>query len=403
MTTTPVTVAKADQSTSWGGVVSLGLGIFAIVMSEFLPASLLPRIAGTLDVSVGAAGQSVTMTAVAAVFSALFIAVVLPRTDRRRVMLGLTALAILSNILVALAPGLFVLLSARVLLGVALGGFWAMATAMAAHLVPADHLGRALTVINAGVAVATIAAVPLGAWLGEIWGWRAVFFIAAAVAALALLVQAAALPVIRPTGATGLRALGSTLRSGVVIVGLAAVLLVFGGHFGGFTYIRPAAETVSGIDAGGLALLLLVFGAASVLGTVLSGPLADRALRAAVFLFPAVLGLGMLLMLLAGGSTTGLFIAAALWGFGFGGIPTAVLSWGARTEPTRLEQIGGLIVTVCNIAIAVGASVGGAIVDGAGASYALAAGGSAAIVGALVLVSLPRTITVASDPAEGRS
>ncbi|MCC9204573.1 MFS transporter [Arthrobacter sp. zg-Y769] len=390
MTAIPAHITKADQTAAWGGVVSLGLGIFAIVMSEFLPASLLPRIAGTLDVSVGAAGQSVTMTAVAAVFSALFIAVVLPRTDRRRVMIGLTALAILSNILVALAPGLFVLLSARLLLGVALGGFWAMATAMAAHLVPADHLGRALTVINAGVAVATIVAVPLGAWLGEIWGWRAVFFIAAVVAALALLVQAATLPAVKPTGVSGLRALGSTLRSGVVVVGLAAVLLTFGGHFGGFTYIRPAAETVSGIDAGGgLAVLLLVFGSASVLGTVLSGPLADRALRAAVFLFPAVLGFGMLAMLLGGGSITGLFIAAALWGFGFGGLPTSVLSWGARTAPTRLEQIGGLIVTVCNIAIAVGASIGGVLVDGAGATSVLTVGGIAAIVGALVLAGLP--------------
>ncbi|MCQ1950407.1 MFS transporter [Arthrobacter sp. zg-Y859] len=398
MTATPAHIAKADKTASWGGVVSLGLGIFAIVMSEFLPASLLPRIAGSLDVSVGAAGQSVTMTAVAAVFSALFIAVVLPRTDRRRVMISLTALAILSNVLVALAPGLFVLLSARLLLGVALGGFWAMATAMAAHLVPADHLGRALTVINAGVAVATIVAVPLGAWLGEIWGWRAVFFIAAIVAALALLVQAATLPAVRPTGVSGLRALGSTLRSGVVVVGLVAVLLVFGGHFGGFTYIRPAAETVSGIDAGGLAVLLLVFGAASVLGTLLSGPLADRALRAAVFLFPAVLGLGMLVMLLAGESITGLFTGAALWGFGFGGIPTAVLSWGARTVPTRLEQIGGLIVTVCNIAIAVGASVGGVLVDGAGATYALTVGGIAAIVGALILTSLPRTKRQWSQP-----
>ena len=151
-------------------------------------------------------------------------------------------------------------------------------------------------------------------------------------------------------------------------MGLTAILLVFGGHFSAFTYIRPAAVAISGIDAGGLAVLLLVFGAGSVLGTVLSGHLADRMLRAAVFLFPAVLGLGMLLMLHTGGSTTGLFVAAALWGFGFGGVPPSVLSWGARTAPARLEQIGGPIVTVCNTAIAVGAGFGGVLVDGVGAT-----------------------------------
>ncbi|MCP2266907.1 MFS transporter [Promicromonospora thailandica] len=387
------TTSSTDRSTtgkqaSWAGVASLGVGIFAIVMSEFLPASLLPRIADDIGVSVGAAGQAVTMTAVAAALSALLIAVVLPQADRRRVMIGLTLLAVLSDVVVALAPNLPVLLGARLLLGVALGGFWAMATAMAAHLVHADHLGRALTVINSGVAVATIAAVPLGAWLGELWGWRGVFLMGAGAATLALVLQAATLPHVAPGAATGLRALGATLRSRAVLAGLLGILLIFGGHFNGFTYIRPAAEAVSGIDAGGLALLLLVFGIGNVLGTALSGPLADRALRLSVLLFPALLAAGMLLMLLTGGAPAGLFAAAALWGFGFGGVPTTVLTWGARTEPTRLEQIGGLIVTVCNVAIAAGAVVGGLLVDGISAQTPLLAGSLAAVSGAVVLVSL---------------
>ena len=385
ITTEPHTEQKRA---SWAGVVSLGLGIFAIVMSEFLPASLLPRIAGDLGVSTGAAGQAVTVTAIAGALSALLISVVLPRADRRRVMIGLTALAVVSNLIVALAPNLVVLLSARVLLGIALGGFWAMATAVAAHLVHADHVGRALTVVNSGVSVATIAAVPLGAWLGEIWGWRGVFILGAGVAVLALLIQAATLPHVTPAPGSGLRALGSTLRSGVVLVGLFAIVLIFGGHFSGFTYIRSAAESVSGIDADGFALLLLVFGIANFLGTVVSGPLADRALRAGVLLFPAVLGAGMLVMLATGGSTIGLFLAAALWGFGFGGVPTSVLSWGARTEPTRLEQIGGLIVTVCNIAIATGAVIGGVLVDTVALTAPLIVGGIVAIVGGVLLASL---------------
>ncbi|WP_220035870.1 MFS transporter, partial [Modestobacter versicolor] len=367
--------AAPPRGASWAGVVSLGLGVFAIVMSEFLPASLLPRIADDLGVSAGTAGQSVTMTALAAAVSALCISVVLPRADRRRVMIGLTALAVVSDVVVALAPNLVVLLAARLLLGVALGGFWAMATAMAAHLVPADHLGRALTVINAGVALATVAAVPLGSWLGEVWGWRGVFALGAGVAVLALTVQAATLPRVPPTAASGLRALGSVLRSRVVLLGLLALLLVFGGHFSGFTYIRPAVQGMSDVGAAGLAALLLVFGIASFLGTAVSGPLADRAPRVGVIGFPAVLGVGMLALLAGGGSTVGLFGAAVLWGFGFGGVPTTVLSWGARTEPARLEQVGGLIVTVCNVAIAVGAIAGGFLVDGVATGAPLVAGG----------------------------
>ncbi|WP_209022034.1 MFS transporter [Nocardioides sp. 503] len=373
---------------SWAGVVSLGLGIFAIVMSEFLPASLLPRIAEDLRVSEGAAGQAVTTTAIAGALAALLISVVLPRADRRTVMMGLTALAAVSNLLVALAPNLAVLLAARLLLGVALGGFWAMATATASQLVPADHLGRALTVVNSGVALATVAAVPLGSWLGEVWGWREVFVLGAGVAVVALVVQAATLPHVAASASTGLRALGATLRSPVVLVGLFAVLVIFAGHFSGFTYIRPATESLSDLGTGALAGLLLVFGIANFAGTAVSGPLADRAPQVGTFLFPGLLGAGMVLMYATGSSETWLFVAAAVWGFGFGGVPTTVLSWGARAEPDRLEQVGGVIVTACNLAIALGAIVGGALVDGTAADAPLLVGGVAAIVGALTLTSL---------------
>jgi predicted MFS family arabinose efflux permease len=393
----------SEVPTSWAGVVSLGLGIFAIVMAEFLPASLLPHIADDMDVSTGVAGQAVSVTAFAAALTALLISVVLPRSDRRRVMVGLTLLAVLSDLAVALAPNVYVLLSARLLLGMALGGFWAMATAMAAHLVHADHLGRALTVINSGVALAAITAVPVGAWLGEVWGWRAVFVLGAGVAVLALAVQTLTLPHVVPTSANGLRALGSVLRSGVVLVGLLAILLVFSGHFSGFTYIRPAAESLSGIEAGGFAGLLLVFGVANVVGTVLSGPLADRAPRAGLFLFPAAAGVGMLVMFAIGGSVPGLFIAAVLWGVGFGGVPTTVLSWGARTEPTRLEQIGGVIVTVCNVAVAAGAITGGLLVDAVAPSWPLLVGGLLTILGAATLTSLRQRPPVVRGSAGARS
>ncbi|MGW4467858.1 MFS transporter [Micromonospora sp. NPDC004704] len=384
-TTTPIETSTADKQGSWAGVAALSLGIFAIVMSEFLPASLLPRIAADLDASAGAAGQAVSVTAFAAAVSALLISAVLPKADRRRVKIGLTLLAVVSNVLVALAPNLFVLLAARLLLGIALGGFWAMATAMAAHLVPAHQLGRALTVINSGVAAATVAAVPLGAWLGEVWGWRGVFLLGASFALVALIAQAVTLPRVTPTAATGLRTLAEVLRSGVVLTGLFAILLIFAGHFSGFTYIRPATERLSGIDGDAFAVLLLAFGIANFLGTAVAGPLADRSPRTGVLLFPTVLGAGMLVMHVAGGSTTGLFTAAALWGFGFGGVPTTVLSWGARTKPNRLEQIGGLIVTACNLAIALGAVVGGLVVDEVTASAPLIIGGTTAIAGAVML------------------
>lgn len=373
---------------SWAGVASLGLGIFSIAMSQFLPASLLPLIADDLGVTVGAAGQSFTATAGAAALSALLISVVLPRTDRSRVMIGLTLLAVVSDLLVTLAPNLVVLLAARLLLGIALGGFWAMAIAVTAHLVPPDRLGRGLTVVNVGVPIATAVAVPLGAWLGEIWGWRAVFLLAAGAAALALALQAVFLPRVPPSARAGLRGLGSTLRSRVTRLGLLATLLIYSGHFAGFTYVRPIVASVSDVDAAGIAILLLVFGVANFVGTLLAGPLADRVPRTGVLVFPAAVGSGMLFLLVAGVSTPGLFSAALLWGVGFGGVATSLQSWGARVEPARLEQIGSLLVMVANCAVAIGAVVGGILVDGPSGTPSPLLGGVAAIAGGLVISNL---------------
>ncbi|GAA4547199.1 MFS transporter [Pseudonocardia xishanensis] len=372
---------------AWAGVVALGIGIFSIATSQFLPAGLLPLMAADLDVSVGVAGQSFTATALAAGPSALQIAVVLPRTDRRRVMIGLTLLAVTSDLLVALAPGVLVLLVGRLLLGVALGGFWSLGIAVTAHLVPVDRLGRALTVVNAGVPVATGVAVPLGAWVGDAWGWRAVFLLGAGVAAVALALQVVSLPPVPPGPTGGLRALGSTLRSGMVQLGMLATVLVYAGHFAGFTYIRPLAEAAAGLDARGVAALLLVFGCANLAGTVLAGQAADRAPRLGVLLFPSAVGTGMLLLLGVGGSVPALFTAATLWGLGFGGVATSLQSWGARVQPARLEQIGGVLVTAANTAVAVGAVAGGLLVGGAAGAPPLL-GGIAALAGGLLIASL---------------
>jgi DHA1 family purine ribonucleoside efflux pump-like MFS transporter len=375
---------------SWLGVASLGLGVFALVMGEFLPASLLSRIASDLGVSEGLAGQSVTVTAIVAAVAGIGLPVLLPRLDRRIVMLALTALAIASDLLVAMAPNYPVLLAARILLGVAIGGFWALSLAMTAQLVPSHHLGRAMTVVNTGVSLATVAAIPLGAFLGELWGWRWVFVLAAGIGAVALLVQIVVLPSVAPSGAPGFRALGSTLHSRLVLLGLVAVALIAGGHFTGFTYIRPAAESIGGLDANGLAMLLLVYGVAAFAGNLISGPLADRWLRGAVLVFPVAMGAGMAVFALGGGSAGSTIASVALWGLAFGGIPTLLQTWMARAEPERLESVGGLVVATFQVAIAVGAVVGGVLVDAVGVHTALVAGGIAGIAGGVLLSTLRR-------------
>lgn len=389
----PSSQEHPEQKTSWVAVASLSVGVFALVMSEFLPASLLPRIAAGLGVSEGVAGQSVAVTALVAAISGLIIPVLLSRLDRRHLMIILSVLAVASDVLVAVAPNYPVLLLARVLLGIAIGGFWSLAISITARLVPASKLGLGLTIVNVGVSLATVAAVPLGTLLGEAWGWRAVFVLAAGVAVLAVLIQAIALPRIRATGSGGFGPLVTTLRSRLVQVCLFAMALMGAGHFAGFTYIRPAATEVGGLDPNQLAAMLLVYGLGIVAGNLLAGPLADRRLRLAVLLFPAVLGAAMIVFTLLGNSPVLLFVAVVLWGIGFGALPVIIGTWLARAEPGNLESVGGLQTAVFQVAIALGAFLGGLLVDGAGVRSALVLGGGAAALGAVLLAAVkPRPL-----------
>jgi len=377
----------AVRPAAWLAVISLGLGIFTLVASEFLPASLLSPIAADLGITEGVAGQLVTATSIIGIIGGPLVVSSLPRLDRRWVMAGLTTLAIASNVLVAIAPAFGLMLAARLLLGMSIAGFWAMSLAVTAQLVPADRLGRAMTIVNTGVSLATIAAVPAGAYFGELLGWRAVFLLAAGAGVLTLAAQLTTLPSVPPSGAPGFRALVQTALTPVVALGVLAIVLIAGGHFMGFTYLRPAFETIDGLTPELLAVLLMVFGVASFLGNLVAGPLADRRLRVLVLAAPVAIGVGVALFAISGSSLVMAFVTVFVWGVGFGAVPTMVQTWIAHVAPERLESAGGLIVAAFQIAITIGAAVGGLLVDSVGVQAALIAGGIAAVLGGVALSS----------------
>ena len=151
---------------AWMAVFSLAMGVFGLLTAEYLPASLLTLMATDLGVSEALAGQAVTVTAVVALFAGLLVPGLTRGIDRRWVLLGFSTLMVASNVLVAVSSSFAVLLLMRILLGIALGGFWSMAAAVAMRLVPSALLPRALSIIFSGIAIGTVVAVPLGSYLG---------------------------------------------------------------------------------------------------------------------------------------------------------------------------------------------------------------------------------------------
>lgn len=385
--------ASAATPARWAAVASLSLGVFALVTAEFLPASLLTAMATDLGVTDGAAGQAVTATALVAAVAAPVIPLASHRLDRKVVLLALTSLLLASNVLAVAASSLPVLLLARVILGIALGGFWAMAAALAMRLVPQGLFARAMSLVLTGVSLATVCAAPIGAWMGELWGWRSAFAAAAVLSALTLAAQFTALPALPPRDRPDVRVLLGLLGRPGVRVALLAVLLVISGHFAGFTYIRPLMEQVTHADVRTVSAVLLGYGVGGFFGNFAGGWLADRSERWSIVAGGSLIAVLAFALLAAAGSAVLTAVAVTLWGFAFGAFPVGFQTWIVRAAPDQAEGAGGLLVAAFQVAIASGAIGGGLLVDRVGPL-----GGPAFMAAAMVLGTL---LTWRSGPRRG--
>ncbi|WP_234819653.1 MULTISPECIES: MFS transporter, partial [Sinorhizobium] len=142
-----------------------------------------------------------------------FISSVVGRLDRKILLLALTAVMIVSEMMVAVAPNYMTFMVGRALIGLVIGGFWSISAATAMRLVPDDQVPRALAIFNGGNALATVIAAPLGSFLGSLIGWRGAFFCVVPVAVIVFVWQLLSLlfTYLRPFLETAIHADVSTL------------------------------------------------------------------------------------------------------------------------------------------------------------------------------------------------
>lgn len=392
--------AAEPPAAAWMAVFSLAMGVFGLLTAEYLPASLLTPMAFDLGVSEALAGQAVTVTAIVAMVAGLLVPRLTRSVDRRVVLLAFTVLMIASNLLVALSSSLAVLLVMRILLGVALGGFWSMAAAVAMRLVPARLVPRALSIIFSGIAIGTVVSVPLGSYLGGVYGWRSAFIAAAAVGGLTLLFQLFTLPRMAPRTTMRTASVLVLLRRPGIGIGMFGCVLAHTGQYALFTYIRPALESVAHIDVNSLSLMLLGFGVANFIGTLLAGWLMERSLHATLVIMPALVGLAAFGMILLPVQGTGLMLLVALWGLAFGGVPVAWSSWVARAVPDQAETAGGMVVAAVQSSIAAGAALGGMMFGFGGVTSVFIIAGVVMLFASLV-IALKVQVEPARDGATG--
>jgi predicted MFS family arabinose efflux permease len=391
--------ARAGGRDAWPAVVAIALGSFALVFSEVIPVGLLADISGHLGVSVGTGGLMVVVPAVAAAVAAPLLALCSARLERRAVLVGLSALVLVSDVIGGLAPGIGVMLAARAVLGVCVGGFWVFGAGAAITLVSERARGTAVAVVSSGIFIATVASLPAGSLIGTLTTWRAAFAVAAAFAVIAVAAQLAAMPRLGPGGRVRPRSLLTVITRPVSRIGLVAAGAIFFANFAAYTYIGPLLHARAGLGSGAITLVLLGFGLAGAVGNFAAGVTVRAHLRATLMSSGLLISCGTLLLAALTGARPLTVALVALWGLGFGAVPVAAQSWMVQAMPANLEGGLALFVSALQGSLAAGSATGGVIYDARGSGGPLVLAAVAAAAGSLFL--LGRAGAAISSPPAG--
>ena len=356
---------RAEPRLLLPGLLALAAAGFITVLTEAMPAGLLPQIGASLNVAPALVGQLVTVYAIGSLVAAIPL-VAFTRSWRRRPLL-LTAIGgfAIVNTVTALSHDYALTLVARFFAGVFAGLLWALLAGQAARMVPPAMQGRAIAVAMLGAPLAMSLGIPAGTLLGNGVGWRPAFLIMSALSVLLLGWVRWQVPDFPGQEAGRQQSVRRVFLLPGVRPVLAVMLAFVLAHNILYTYIAPFLAH-AGLG-GRVDLVLLVFGGASLAGIWATGLLIDRWLRELVLAGIAGFGLAALLLGAATGSPAAVFFAVGVWGVAFGGAATLFQTASAQAAGDAADVAQSMVVTAWNIAIAGGGLIGGVLLQSRGA------------------------------------
>ncbi|MCT2590805.1 MFS transporter [Streptomyces sp. N2-109] len=396
---TPAPATSGDHSPvkGWLAVLAVTLGIFSLMTSELLPVGLLTPVGSALNVSEGTAGLMVTVPGLVAAISAPLVTVATGRVDRRLVLVVLIGLVGAANLASAFADSFAVVLAARFLVGISVGGFWPIAGGIAMRLVPAKHVPRATAVIFGGVETASVLGVPTGTFIGDLSSWRTAFAVVGILGLVSLVCMVFLMPKVPAERTIAFADLSKVLKGNAgVRTGIAMTFLVITGHFLAYTFVRPILQDDS-VGENMVGALLLAFGVAGICGNFIAGALIAKRLRQTVMGISVILTVAMAVLALADTSVPTAAAILILWGLGYGAVPVTFQTWILEAAPDATEAASSLYVSTFNLSIALGALFGGLAVDGISTTSVLWIGAALAVLTLFVVGSSRRGAAVAAE------
>jgi len=356
MSTLAATTTPTDRL-PLASLLALAMAAFITILTEALPAGLLPQMAQGLAVSEAWVGQTVTIYAVGSLVAAIPLTIATQGVRRRPLLLAAIVGFVIANTVTALSASYLLTMVARFLAGVSAGLLWALLAGHATRLVPDHQKGRAIAVAMVGTPLALSLGVPAGTLLGKLLGWRLCFGIMSGLALLLMLWVRIKLPDFAGQAAGKRLSLGHVFALPGVRSVLVVVLAFVLAHNILYTYIAPFLVTAGMADR--TDLVLLVFGLTSLMGIWVVGALIDRHLRMMTLASTILFGLSAIALGMAADTPAVVYAAVAAWGLAFGGVPTLFQTALADTAGEAADVAQSMLVTAWNLAIAGGGVAGG--------------------------------------------
>ncbi|MFE9722537.1 MFS transporter [Streptomyces sp. NPDC005794] len=368
-------------------ILALALTAFALGTAELVPNGLLPLISDDLGVSVSRAGWVTTSFALGAMIGGPLVVAATLRLPRKPLVTGLALMFLIANAITALTGSLLVVSLSRALAGAMLGGFLGVAITIAGGMVAPTRRAMAIAVVFTGFTVSNVIGVPIGNIVGRAAGWESAFWVVSGLAAIGALAMWLLLPSTQGAATDGEDRGFTVLRSGALWAAFLAIALSYGGLFVVYTYIAPYLTTVTGVSAGSVTWLLLLFGAGLIAGNVLGGRYADRSVSRTVIVILGVLVVGLLALWALGSVLPAvLVLLVLLGGAGFGMVPP-LQSYVLHIAGTASALVSALAAASFNGGVALGSAVGGLVLNHSTHYPVLAlAGASMTLLGLIVFL-----------------
>ena len=345
-------------------LLSLATAVFITSLTETLPAGLLPAMSGSLGVSESATGQTVTIYALGTVLTAIPLSSMTAGWRRKRLLLASMAGFAIANTVTAMSSVYSVTMVARFVAGVAAGLAWALLAGYARRMVEPQQQGRAIAIAMAGIPVALCLGVPAGTFLGQVAGWRTAFYAMTGLTVLLLVWIVAAVPDYPGQGRGTRPKMLPTLRVPGVTPVLFVTLVFVLAHTILYAYI---ATFLTGLGMGDdTDLVLLTFGIASIVSIWIVGAQIHRRLRVFTVISALLVAVAALMLAVLAKDPILVYVAAAIWGLGWGGVPTLLQTAAGDAGGESADAAQAMLVTLWNVAMAGGGIIGGVLLDVSG-------------------------------------